>query len=418
MTAPIHPDDPTPRYPDVPPLSCVVYRRGRAAFNLNPYSAQHAFLTGHIGSPTPGSRGTVGDPRREDRARGHCVHNSAGFRRDHGENTRAMPGRTLRVLLAHVLPSQGDVPERVPMRNIQAKASEDIQGGRVSMPAAGNGIAHGPLQNETLRGQSIVQSSSSMLEGSQDCVTAPVSGSQCVSSDRLEGRVNLVNKELASGGYDEDHSIAATEREAHGGFEEPQTLFTLPHQVRPLVDAPALEVQYIAEPIEHNHRRFAPYNLRMKDRRSLRQQIGEQIRAIGMPFDDFILRQAGVKRFNPAVPAPTHIDLLYDCASATGRGISIPQFGRIFKRCADCDNFVLANRNNHSHRCDGPPADVKASNFQITEYLFDERCRGLTYADLQELLIVCDTCLRVHLIQHAFWHKCPTDNDIDFVDGD
>lgn len=40
------------RYVTVLPMSCVVYHRGRAAFQLNPYSREHAYLTGHSRSPS------------------------------------------------------------------------------------------------------------------------------------------------------------------------------------------------------------------------------------------------------------------------------------------------------------------------------------------------------------------------------
>jgi hypothetical protein len=42
----------TPQYQSVPCFPFVVYRRGTAAFQLNPYSWEHAYLTGHFGTPT------------------------------------------------------------------------------------------------------------------------------------------------------------------------------------------------------------------------------------------------------------------------------------------------------------------------------------------------------------------------------
>lgn len=41
-------------YGDVPSLSAVVYRRGRATFLLRPYSTLHAYMTGNYGTPTRG----------------------------------------------------------------------------------------------------------------------------------------------------------------------------------------------------------------------------------------------------------------------------------------------------------------------------------------------------------------------------
>lgn len=51
-TPPLQVGGTTPLYGTIPPLSRVLYHRGRARLYLNPYSWQHAFMTGHFGTPT------------------------------------------------------------------------------------------------------------------------------------------------------------------------------------------------------------------------------------------------------------------------------------------------------------------------------------------------------------------------------
>jgi hypothetical protein len=41
--------------------------------------------------------------------------------------------------------------------------------------------------------------------------------------------------------------------------------------------------QYIAEPAERNHRRFSPYDLRVRNRQAITRQIGAQVRPAGEP---------------------------------------------------------------------------------------------------------------------------------------
>lgn len=83
-----------------------------------------------------------------------------------------------------------------------------------------------------------------------------------------------------------------------------------------------------------------------------------------------------------------------------------------------CDCFIFSHRPK-AHNCNGPAVDVKDANFQMTEYFFEEGYLGLTVEDLNELLHVCDTCLRIHLLSAAGTHKCPADaRDGDFVDTD
>lgn len=40
------------RFRDIPPLEAITLQRGRSRFRVHPYSVQHAFLTGHTGTPT------------------------------------------------------------------------------------------------------------------------------------------------------------------------------------------------------------------------------------------------------------------------------------------------------------------------------------------------------------------------------
>ena len=135
-----------------------------------------------------------------------------------------------------------------------------------------------------------------------------------------------------------------------------------------------------------------------------------------MPFDDFILRHASIKMFNPAVSVPSHFDLLFDCSSSTGKGITIAQFGKIFKLCMDCDHYVFTPRSNKGHSCNSPAVDVKAIDFRLGDYFFAENYLGLTDEDFKEILSVCDTCFYVYLEKWSDWHKCPPGDDPDFVD--
>ena len=135
-----------------------------------------------------------------------------------------------------------------------------------------------------------------------------------------------------------------------------------------------------------------------------------------MPFDNFILQQANIKMFNPAISVPSHYDLLFDCDSSTGKGITIAQFGRIFKHCMDCDHYVFMPRKSKDHNSNSLAVDVKAIGFRLADYFLFEKYLGLTEDDFKDILSVCDTCFRVHLEKWSDWHKCPLGDDPDFVD--
>ena len=143
---------------------------------------------------------------------------------------------------------------------------------------------------------------------------------------------------------------------------------------------------------------------------------------LGLPFDDFILRQAAIKRFNPAISVPSLVDLLYACGSMLGTGITIPQFGKVFQCCMGCDRYVFSFQSARGHKCDGPAVDTNADTFCMTEYFFQKGYGGLTKENFKEILKVCDTCLRIHLLRYADTHKCDNGNDDlddpDFVDSD
>jgi hypothetical protein len=61
---------PTLQYLDVSPLPQITLVRGAARFQVHPYSALHACLTGHGGTPTPASTDSGRDVEAQTNMRG------------------------------------------------------------------------------------------------------------------------------------------------------------------------------------------------------------------------------------------------------------------------------------------------------------------------------------------------------------
>ncbi|TEB33289.1 hypothetical protein FA13DRAFT_1708632 [Coprinellus micaceus] len=366
----------TIRYASVSPLPCIELRRGRNTIRVNPYSREHAYITGHWG--TPCSNDALARPRNL----GGRTQSGSGEDTGLPEDELTTPSI---VLVPRLLLSPADVAEEAVLESISNLR---------------------PVEDETPEPENEdeeIGTSRTRLFATYDYLPVRRGLPYTLTMD------SYIGLKIGDGEESESHN----DNTPGSGGSEPLRLAS------PFSLEETPESLYVAEPAEHVHRRFSPYGLRNKNRQVITRQIGEQVRPAGIPFDHSILRQAGIKRFNPAISIPSLIDLLYACGSVMGTGITIPQFGKVFQSCMRCDRYVFSYERARGHSCDGPVVDTKADMFRFTEYFFEKGYSGLTMEHFEDLLKVCDTCLRVHLVQYAESHRCPGDDrDLEFVESD
>lgn len=91
-------------------------------------------------------------------------------------------------------------------------------------------------------------------------------------------------------------------------------------------------------------------------------------------------------------------------------GITIAEFGSIFRSCRRCERYVFVDSTD-LHACNplGWLPDVTSLDFNLTsELLLKRKFPGLGEDDLGKLFLLCDTCHRVHSTRYAAVHRCPT----------
>ena len=127
--------------------------------------------------------------------------------------------------------------------------------------------------------------------------------------------------------------------------------------------------------------------------------------AAGRPLDAFFLRQAGIQIYYPT--SSTHLSnprLLRESLIST-TGITLVEFGKIYKACYDCGRYVYAVRPS-KHSCYAGEVDVKGTGFCLFSYLYSDKYGGLTMRDLEKVYHACETCLRIFPSALSPYHCC------------
>ncbi|KAJ3550841.1 hypothetical protein NMY22_g190 [Coprinellus aureogranulatus] len=102
---------------------------------------------------------------------------------------------------------------------------------------------------------------------------------------------------------------------------------------------------------------------------------------VGLPFDAGFLRQANIKKFDPATAkCRTPNELFFKCTTFLAIGITISQFGRIMRECLKCDRHVFVD-SVHRHKCDSAPYDPEAEELVYCS----PGTRGVMKGTLEEL---------------------------------
>ncbi|KAJ3533222.1 hypothetical protein NMY22_g7422 [Coprinellus aureogranulatus] len=351
------------RYNDVPPLSTIVLRRGRCRISVNPYSAQHARLTGHSNTPSKVRKPKVTTPRMYALYE-HCVAliltiyiSAFGGYRVATDAEKALSGSSGALglsrpviepmefpLLAALVQNPGDVAEASILRHL----GSPIPPCNVSLP---------PLANPAdARSEAWTGMNSQFGENDLWYPT-----SSLLTSIFLEGI--------------EDREGPASSIPVGCG------LVTVPAEVR--------------------HRKArSPYSFRgRKECQALRARY-TMARPQPLPLDMSYLRRARVRQFQPATVRGkvTSTLLLFQSASILAGGITIAEFGRVYRRCSGCDRYVFVERSFH-HDCTAASVDVAGQHFALTTALYEEGFAGLTASDIEGIYSVCDTCSRIYMFR-------------------
>ncbi|KAJ3501531.1 hypothetical protein NMY22_g18897 [Coprinellus aureogranulatus] len=333
---------PSPRLRSVSPLAPISVHQGRVNRRVNPYSVEHAYLTGHVRTPTPSQRSRRSGGRGTPSA---C--SSTGDPEEEVESYRDVDTPRLAIQSRLTLAS-GDVAVATPLRGMHGSphrihTSPNVEGGATTL-----------------------------FEGSQ--------GDTDRSSEDPEFSAEADNE-----------ASTPDSRPVHVEDDDTDT-------AEELTSPPPIVAPF----------RFlrSPYQLRRTNRETVTRLVREQVRAVGLPLDAAFLRDANIKKFNPAIKnPPTKGELFWTCTAFIAVGITIREFGRIMRGCVQCERYTFID-SIKGHNCEAAPYDPTAEEFSITAAIFRPRCPGMDAEDIEKVFSVCDTCRRVYITKYHYMHDC------------
>ena len=85
-------------------------------------------------------------------------------------------------------------------------------------------------------------------------------------------------------------------------------------------------------------------------------------------------------------------------------GITLAEFGNIYKCCYDCGHYIFVDRA-RQHSCYAKAVNVSLPGFCLASCLRLNGFGGLAMEDFAKIYHVCETCLRVFSAVHAFYHS-------------
>ncbi|KAF6750853.1 hypothetical protein DFP72DRAFT_1072008 [Ephemerocybe angulata] len=390
------------QFPEVPPVTSLVLRRGRARYLVHPYSFQHAWLTGHApGTPSP-LRQTVVDE-------GEFVAKEEELSSEVNKGEFVVRNRPAIPHLPVKRPDFHSIRHGMAIR-YEGSARTPSPPIRRSRSAMNKAITPSPLRQSTvyedIKVPSLLQSPVLNIHSPFNEGLIPRGGAEL--SEATAALASPFEQSQAPGQLSPGADIIVPRLTAIPGDvpEHPP----LPALLLPM--APSYGGDYSWEniapvqPAEVLHR--SPYRLR-GNREVLNKRIRQQLQPTSLPFDEQHMKV--IKKHNPKLPAPpTNVKLLYLSCSPVARGITLSQMAKILRCCGVCTRYIYVDRA-ATHSCGAPIVDVLCEEFYMPHMMVSEECPGLTARDMKIFFKVCDTCLHIYSQKYSHFHECAAENE-------